>query len=410
MKTLSKNTKIACGVLVVLMLVGFGCWVAQQTFGLGITGMSNGTSWGLYICMFLLFVGLSAGGLIVASAGTVFHIDDYEKVALPAICTSLSCILVAGALVLVDLGGVIRIWRMLAGPNFMSPLVWDMCVITAYIVLNILELVFLVSKKEGAAHRSWVVSCIALPVAILVHSVTAWILGLQIGRDWYSSIMAPLFVVSAIDSGLGLLILALFGLNKSGAFKTSKRIISKLALLLVVVVALDAYFVGVELLSSAYPKEEHVLQTLSEMFTGATAPAFWLEVICLLAAFLMLASKKRRQNMRIVGTASALVVFSVFCKRIWLLFTSFIHPNIAAGPGVSSGSYTARLSSGDGIWATASNYVPQLPEIMIVLAVVSFGALLFIVLVHKLIPLYRETHRAEVAQVEQEVAKEGAGA
>ena len=64
--------------------------------------MSNGTPWGLYICLFLLFVGLSAGGLIVASAGSVFHIEDYEKIALPAIATSLSCILVAGALVYSD--------------------------------------------------------------------------------------------------------------------------------------------------------------------------------------------------------------------------------------------------------------------------------------------------------------------
>ena len=70
--------------LVVLMVIGFGCWIAQQVYGLGITGMSNGTSWGLYICLFLLFVGLSAGGLIVAAAGSVFHVEDYEKVAFPA--------------------------------------------------------------------------------------------------------------------------------------------------------------------------------------------------------------------------------------------------------------------------------------------------------------------------------------
>lgn len=82
--------------------------IGQQIFGLGITGMSNGTPWGLYICRFPLFVGLSAGGLIVASAGSVFHIEDYEKIALPAIATSLSCILVAGALVLADLGGHAR--------------------------------------------------------------------------------------------------------------------------------------------------------------------------------------------------------------------------------------------------------------------------------------------------------------
>lgn len=82
--------------------------IGQQVFGLGITGMSNGTSLDLYICRFLLFVGLSASGLIVASAGSAFHIEGYEKIALPAIATSLSCILVAGALVLVDLGGHAR--------------------------------------------------------------------------------------------------------------------------------------------------------------------------------------------------------------------------------------------------------------------------------------------------------------
>lgn len=406
MKTMKKSVKVTLGVLVVLMLVGLGCWIAQQTFGLGITGMSNGTSWGLYICLFLFFVGLSAGGLIVASAGSVFHIEDYEKIALPAVITSLSCILVAGAMVLVDLGGIARIWRLVVGPNFMSPLAWDMCVITLYIIMNIVELVFLVSKKEGAAHKQWIASCIALPVAILVHSVTAWILGLQIGRDWYSSIMAPLFVVSAMDSGLGLLILVLFGLRRGGWFKVPDRIISKLALLLAVVIALDGYFVGCELLASAYPQDQHVLQTLGEMFTGATAPAFWLEIILLVVAFLMLASKKRRQNMKVVGWASAFIVVSVLCKRVWLLFSSFIHPNIAYAPGISSGSLAARQSAGDQIWAITSNYLPTLPEVMIALAVISFGIALFIVLAHALLPKYRAAHPKVVEGLEEEFTAE----
>lgn len=387
-KSMSKRTKAVMGVLVALMVVGFGCWVYQQVAGLGITGMSNGTSWGLYICLFLFAVGLSAGGLIVASAGSVFHIEDYEKVALPAVIASLSCILVAAGLVLCDLGNIKNIPYMLVSLNITSPLAWDLVVITCYIVLNILELVFLTSAKEGARRKVWVVSCIALPVAILVHSVTAWILGLQIGRDWYSSIMAPLFVVSAMDSGLGLLILALLGMNKTGWFMTPKPIISKLALLLAVVVAVDAYMVGVDLLVEFYPGEEHVLATLHTIVFGSCAPAFWLEVICLAAAFLMLASKKRRQNMGVVGAASALVVLSVLCKRIWLLFSGFKTPNIDWGPGISSGSLSARQSAGDAIWATASNYAVQLPELMIAIAVFSFGVFLFVLLVHKLVPKY----------------------
>ena len=35
--------------------------IGQQVFGLGITGMSNGTSWGLYICLFLLYLSALCG-------------------------------------------------------------------------------------------------------------------------------------------------------------------------------------------------------------------------------------------------------------------------------------------------------------------------------------------------------------
>ena len=144
------------------------------------------------------------------------------------------------------------------------------------------------------------------------------------------------------------------------------------------------------------------------MFAGATAPFFWLEIILLVVSFVMLASKKRRQNMKLVGWASVLVVVSVFCKRVWLLFSSFIHPNIAYGPGISSGSLSARLASGDQIWAVTSNYAPTVPEIMIALAVISFGVAVFIVLIHKLLPKYKEVHAAQVAELEQETAAERA--
>ena len=44
---------------------------------------------------------------------------------------------------------------------------------------------------------------IALPAAILLHSITAWIFGLQIGRRFsYSSVVAPSFVTSTLVSGL----------------------------------------------------------------------------------------------------------------------------------------------------------------------------------------------------------------
>ena len=63
---LIKRYKVLAAILAAVTAVGVGCWVYQLIFGLTVTGMNNGTSWGLYITMFMFFVGLSAGGLIVA--------------------------------------------------------------------------------------------------------------------------------------------------------------------------------------------------------------------------------------------------------------------------------------------------------------------------------------------------------
>ena len=54
---------------------------------------------------------------------------------------------------------------------------------------------------------------------MLVHSVTAWIFGLEIAKEgWYSAIMAPIFVASAMDSGLALLMCVLAASKKAGIF------------------------------------------------------------------------------------------------------------------------------------------------------------------------------------------------
>lgn len=382
----SSKFKAAAGVLGVLTVIGVAAWVFQLVNGLGVTGMSNGTSWGLYITCFMFFVGLSAGGLIVASSASVFHVTEYKKVALPAVILSTVCICVAAVFVLVDLGGVWRFWRLFTGPNPTSPLFWDLCVITLYLIINIVYLYFMCSKRADSSKVA-VVSRFALPVAILVHSVTAWIFGLEMAREgWYSAIMAPLFVVSAMDSGLALLLLSLQGLNKAKVFTTSPQLISNLAGLLATCIAIDGFLVGCEALTMAYPGAAGA-ETLALMATGATAPFFWCEIIVgIVIPFCILVFARNRARMGLVTLASACVVVGVFCKRVWLLFTSFIVPNVYGAPGLVSGSSTAAHAEGIDVWAVVSSYAPTGIELLVVCGVISLGALAFLVLCAKLLP------------------------
>ncbi len=376
------QAKGAMGVLAVLVLAGVAAWVYQLANGLGVTGMSNATSWGLYIACFMLFVGLSAGGLIVASSASVFHIEKYERVAIPAVICSMVCICAAGMFVLIDLGGVARAWRLLTGPNFASPLMWDVCVITLYLVINIIDLYFL---TQGKHRQVQVLSRVALPVAILVHSVTAWIFGLQIAKAWYTAIMAPIFVASACDSGLALLIIALIALEKVGVFSAGKELIASLSGLLAVFIAVDAFFIGCEVLTMAYPGAGESV-ALSHMLSGATAPFFWFEIVCGLALpFLILAFAKNREKTGPVVFAAALVVLGVLAKRIWLLLTSFITPDVFGAPGITLGTRAAIEEGGSASWAMLGSYAPTPIELIIVLGVVSLVVLAFMVLTRRFV-------------------------
>lgn len=382
---MSSKLKMTYGILGAFVVAGVAAWIYQLINGLGVTGMNNGVSWGLYITCFMFFVGLSAGGLIVASSASVFHIAEYKKVALPAVICSTVCICLAGMFVLIDLGGIQRVWRIITGPNPTSVLLWDMVVIACYLIINIVYLVFMCSKKPGAEHKVAIVSRFALPVAILVHSVTAWIFGLQLAKEWYSAIMAPIFVASAMDSGLALLLLSLMGLNKSGLFKIEKKLISSLAGLLATCIAIDAFFIGCECLTMAYPGAKGA-EALGIMATGITAPFFWIEIIGgLVIPFCLMVFAKNRANMKLVGVSCVLVILGVFCKRVWLLFTSFYTFNISGAPGAISGSTAARGALGVDVWAILGTYSPTWVEIVVVLGVVALGVLAFIALSRKLL-------------------------
>ena len=131
---MKRNLYIWMGALGLLSLIGFGALGYQLINGLGVTAMNNATSWGLYITMFMFFVGLSAGGLIVSSSATVFNIPAFKVVAKPATILSTVCIIVAGIFIMVDIGSPFRVLNLILHSQFKSPLMWDVCVITLYLM------------------------------------------------------------------------------------------------------------------------------------------------------------------------------------------------------------------------------------------------------------------------------------
>lgn len=79
------------------------------------------------------------------------------------------------------------------------------------------------------------------------------------------------------------------------------------------------------------------------------------------------------------------MVCGVFCKRVWLLLTSFFEFNVAGAPGVISGSTEAIRSTGTAAWSLNGLYAPQPIEVVIAVGVIALGGLAFLVLSQKLL-------------------------
>ncbi len=345
------------GFLAAVVLVGVAAWAYQLTTGLVVTGMRNVFSWGLYIMMFVLFVGLSAGGLIISSAPKFFHSHRYEGFARLGVLVSLACITVAGLLILPDIGRPERLYQFFTSPDFRSPMVWDFGIVILYGALNLWYL-WLLTRRDLAARGSrlalgvedteagrerdrtlmfWT-AAVALPTAVALHSVTGWIFATQIGRgDWFSPLVAPVFIAKALVSGLGLLLVVSVLVSRFTRFSVDREELTSLGKVLGIFLAFHVvYLLAAERLPHAWA-DHFGFWAITESFLIGESAYFWLwTVVGGAVPLVMLALPSFRKRVSVIFTASALAVFGTTFEGVRLVFTGYDVANIDVPPGISS--------------------------------------------------------------------------
>ena len=371
-----KGLNIAIVVAGLLTVMGLALWFVQLNGGMVQTGMRNLDSWGLYITLFMFLVGLSAGGLIISSAPRVLGVEGFGGISKVAVWTSICCTVLAIGFVVVDLGQPLRLWELFAYSNLGSPLMWDIVVLGTYLILSIVYLwaTLRFEGGKGSAASLRVISAIALVCAILVHSVTAWIFGLQQGREmWNTALLAPWFVSSALVCGVALVLVVVIALRRAGYLELDQSFVVKMAKLLGVFVCVDLYFFGCDLLTEGFPGG-HGTEIVAMLTTGQLAPFFWVEVVgCILCAVVCFTPKLRTNPLIVV--ASLLAIAGIFCKRVQLLVGGFQIPNLDYAGPVSQYTVTGWESGMAGAYQ-GMVYWPAPIEWGVTLGVVGLGVLL----------------------------------
>jgi dimethyl sulfoxide reductase membrane subunit len=391
----NRALRIWIALLVLGLALGLGAWVYQLSQGLAATNMRNPMMWGLYITMFMYFVGLSAGGLIVASAGRLFGARQLKPVVRIAVLEATVAVMIAALLLLPDIGRPDRAWHLLRYAHVTSPLIWDLTIVTVYFLISA-TYVWVYTRADLAARGSrlalgtgtsladtardermkGVLAAVGLPAAILLHSITAWIFGLQIARGfWYSAIMAPLFIASALVSGTGLMILLALIVRRTGKVSFKDDLVAYLGGMLAVFIAVEAFLVFSEMLTAAYPGAGFEADPARRLLTGPYAGFFWFEVVVgLVVPFVLLAVRRLRADVRWVAAASALAVAGILVHRVNIVLNGLSYATVPYPPGVSIG--TAQ-PAGSTSFALSYFYHPALIEYLVAGGVICFGALVF---------------------------------
>ncbi len=373
----SSRGAIAAVILAAILGYGMWAWAYEVGNGLGVTDMRNVQIWGLYIMTFMFFVGASAGGMIVASVATIFKIHKVEHLARTAILISLVTIVIAGLLILPDLGQPGRFLELFYYAHWTSPMVWDVTIILVYAVFNIVYL-WLHMRSDLAERHHWLAlgtkntpatlrrdhklivggAYLALPLAVALHSITAWIVATQPSHPyWNSTLMAPWFVVSAIVSGIGLVVVVLLVLERMGRLSIGDAAHRWLTGFLATAIAVEVFFIAVEIITISASRVPGDWSALKQLMVGSYGWIFWCEIGTLLLGLALIVTPRGRADKRWSAAAAVAVIVSTMLMRGQLMVGGLRYPNLGYAPGISLGT-GSQLTTGGSV---ASGVQPFLP-------------------------------------------------
>ncbi len=408
MALLDSESGLAKGSLVVagaILAWGVVAYVHQFRHGLAVTAMNDYFSWGVYIINFVFFIGISMAGSLISAILQLIDAPWRHPITRMAEGITVFALIAAALMIVVDMGRPDRFWHILVYGRLQSPILWDVFSLSSYLAGSVLFLYLplipdlALLRDQGARFAPWrrrlyrwlalgwsgtpdqhrrldramkVMSIVIIPVAVSIHTVTAWLFGMTLRPGWHSTIIGPDFVVGALYSGVAAVVtimaLARWKCRLENFVKPEH--FRKLGLLLLVLCIGYAYFTVNEYIGAIYTQEKTEHDLVEAIFSGAYAREFWaMAIIGLVVPGIMLALPRTRTIAGIV-TASVLVNIGMWLKRYIIVVPTLSSPLLS--PDLPHGEVFA--------------YVPTWVEWSITLGAFA-GCYLFYCLFGKIVPL-----------------------
>jgi len=274
------------------------------------------------IAVYFFLTGSLAGLYITSVIATLMNKEEWKPIAKIGAIGSVVLLLCAPVLLIIDLNQPFRFWHLFVYLNPTSPLSWGSFFLAADGIVCLVYTYFVLQGNTRMA-RAWGLG--GLPVAIAGHGYTGFFLALSKARAFWNTALNPaLFMVSAMVSGLAVLIvMSNLWLRYNAPEMTEdqvgkhKGVVGTLLRLFIIFIVADLFLIGSDLtvLASSDTESYAMLQLLT---TGEYA--FWfLGIELLLGAILplgLLSMPKIRMIPAVQYASAALVIIGIFVMRI----------------------------------------------------------------------------------------------
>ncbi|MGB8491871.1 MAG: NrfD/PsrC family molybdoenzyme membrane anchor subunit [Bacteroidales bacterium] len=299
----SSRWYITFSVFFVIFLIGIYSLIQQIDKGHIVTGMRDNVVWGFYIVNFIFFMGLSYSGAIISGVLHLFHTGWRKPVIRLAELITVFSLVIGPFFIFFCIGRLDRLYFLFIHPRIQSPITWDVIAISTdligcfiYLYLSFVEDFAILrdyselkvapwkrkmysilslgytgtERQEKLLHNSrTIMSVMIIAIAIIVYSVLAWIFGVTLQPGWHSTIFGPYFVIAAIFSGTGLLIILMWIFRKIYHLEEyiTKRHFVNVGVLLTIVAAFYGYFTFSDYLTKWYGSIKMDSILIDKLFT-----------------------------------------------------------------------------------------------------------------------------------------------
>ena len=239
--------------------------------------------WSILIVVYPYITGLVAGAFILASLVQVFNVKEVQPTYRLALLTALAFLLIAPLPLQFHLGHPGRAYEIFLTPQLGSAMAKGGKAPMKWIYRGLSLFSSDISESAVAFDKKaiQVITVIGIPSAFILHGYVGFIFGSVKANPWWSSVLIPIvFLMSAIVSGIALVIFLYMVITPLRGEGINMRCLDKITSYLFYAVIVDFTLEALDFLHRLYESEESI-KILSKLVTDKLFVSLWVIQILL---------------------------------------------------------------------------------------------------------------------------------